>query len=41
MTGFSISQLSKLYQLFGLRDFVHAHHETVMLIGTNNLVLPH
>ena len=26
MTGFNISQLSKLFQLFGLRDFVHAHH---------------
>jgi len=34
MNGFNISQLSKLYQLFGLRDFVHAHHETALLIGT-------
>ena len=36
MTGFNISQLSKLFQLFGLRDFVHAHHETVLLIGTGH-----
>ena len=36
MTGFNISQLSKLYQLFGLHDFVHAHHKTVLLIGSNN-----
>ena len=36
MTGFNISQLSKLFQLFGLRDCVHAHHETVLLIGTGH-----
>jgi hypothetical protein len=36
MTGFNIFQLSKLFQLFGLRDFVHAHHETVLLIGTGH-----
>ena len=36
MTGFNISQLSKLFQLFGLRDFVHAHHETELLIGTGH-----
>jgi hypothetical protein len=51
MTGFNISQLRKLYRLFGLRDFVHAHHETVLLIGTGHFdagrgnwsgeVLPH
>jgi hypothetical protein len=36
MTGFNISQLRKLLQLFGLLDFVHAHHDTELLIGTNN-----
>jgi hypothetical protein len=36
MTGFNISQLSKLFQLFGLRDFFHAHLETVLLIGTGH-----
>jgi hypothetical protein len=36
MTGFNISHLSKLFQLFGLRDFVHAHHETELLIGTGH-----
>jgi hypothetical protein len=36
MTGFNISQLRKLYQQFGLRDFVHAHHDTELLIETNN-----
>ncbi len=36
MTGFNISQLSELFQLFGLRDFVHAHHETELLIGTGH-----
>jgi len=36
MTEFNISQLSKLFQLFGLRHFVHAHHETVLLIRTGH-----
>jgi hypothetical protein len=36
MTGFNISQLRKLLQLFGLLDFVHAHHDTELLIGTYN-----
>ncbi len=36
MTGFNISQLHILYRLFGLRDFVQAHHETMLLIGTNS-----
>ena len=36
MTRFNISQLRKLYRLFGLRDFVHSHHETVLLIGTGH-----
>ncbi len=36
MTGFTISQLRKLYQQFGLYDFVHAHHDTELLVGTDN-----
>ncbi len=36
MTGFNTSQLRKLYQQFGLCDFVHAHCYTELLIGTNN-----
>jgi hypothetical protein len=35
MTGFTIAHLRSLYEHFGLRDFVHAHHETELLIGTN------
>jgi hypothetical protein len=36
MTGFNTSQLRKLYQQFGLNDFVHAHCDTELLIGTDN-----
>ncbi len=36
MTGYSIAQLRILYKHFGLRDFVTAHQETDLLIGTNH-----
>jgi hypothetical protein len=34
MTSFKISQLQRLFHLFGLRKFVNAHNETDLLIGT-------
>ena len=36
MTGYSIAQLRILYRHFGLTDFVAAHQETDLLIGTNH-----
>ena len=36
MTSFSIAQLGRLYHHFCLRQFVHAHGETELRIGTNN-----
>ena len=36
MTSFSISQLRQLYYHFGLREFVLAHNETDLLIGTGH-----
>ncbi len=36
MTGYSIAQLRILYRHFGLQDFVNAHQETELLVGTNN-----
>jgi hypothetical protein len=36
MTAFTISQLRWLYRHFGLREFVLAHHETELQIGTGN-----
>jgi len=36
MTGFNISQLRRLYHHFGLREFVHAHNETVLRTGTGH-----
>ncbi len=35
MTGFLIAQLRTLYGHFGLCNFVHVHHKTELLIGTN------
>ena len=35
MTGFRVSELQRLYNHFGLRDFVMAHNETDLLIGTD------
>jgi len=35
MTGFCVSELQQLYNHFGLRDFVMAHNETYLLIGTD------
>jgi hypothetical protein len=35
MTGFRVSELQQLYNHFGLRDFVMAHNETDLLIGTD------
>jgi hypothetical protein len=36
MTAFTISQLRRLYHHFGLREFVLAHHETELRIGTDH-----
>ncbi len=36
MTIFKISQLQQLFHLFGLREFVNAHNETDLLIGTGH-----
>jgi hypothetical protein len=36
MTSFKISQLQRLFHLFGLREFVDAHNETDLLIGTGH-----
>ena len=36
MTGYSIAQLRILYRHFGLQDFVNAHQETELLVGTNH-----
>jgi hypothetical protein len=36
MTAFTISQLRRLYRHFGLREFVLAHHETELWIGTGH-----
>ena len=36
MTGFNVSQLRRLYHHFGLREFVQAHNETVLRIGTGH-----
>ncbi len=36
MTSFSVSQLRQLYYHFGLREFVLAHIETDLLIGTGH-----
>jgi hypothetical protein len=34
MTSFNISQLQRLFRLFGLRTFVNAHNKTDLMIGT-------
>jgi hypothetical protein len=39
MTGFLIAQLRTLYGHFGLQDFVHVHHKTELLIGTDTFHL--
>jgi len=36
MTGFNVSQLRRLYNHFGLREFVQAHNETVLRIVTGH-----
>ncbi len=36
MTSFKISQLQRLFCLFGQREFVNAHNETDLLIGTGH-----
>ena len=36
MTSFSVSQLRQFYYHFGLREFVLAHNETDLLIGTGH-----
>lgn len=36
MTSFTISQLCRLYHHFGLLDFILAHNETELLIGTGH-----
>jgi hypothetical protein len=35
MTSFSVRELQRLYGHFGLREFVMAHNETDLLIGTD------
>ncbi len=36
MTAFTISQLRRLYRHFGLSEFVLAHHELALRIGTSH-----
>jgi hypothetical protein len=36
MTAFNVSQLRRLYRHFGLREFVLAHYETKLQIGTGH-----